>query len=363
MTPGVPAVAAAPQRASLVKFAPPSARGGCPDLAAWSDARLAAQTIVVPVQMDQIASIGPLVQQGAGGVILFGFGAPADLGAQLSALKKLAPENLAPIVMTDEEGGGVQRMANLAGNMPWASEMGNSMTPSAIETQTASVARQMARNGVTMDLAPVADIDGRNMPPGLLNPDGWRSFSGNSVVTTQDVLAFVKGMQAGGVIPVLKHFPGLGYASGDTDEMTAHTLPWNVLQQSALLPFAESISAGAPAVMISTALIPGLSSVPAALSASVVTGVLRGELKFHGLIITDTLSSAAIANSGYSVPAAAVQSLGAGSDMVMYTGDGAMFNNVVQAIVSALATGRLSRSRLIAAASSVLALKNARGCG
>src|SRR4051794_17638137 len=230
---------------------------GCVPVASWRTRRLAAQTVIVPVQETHLAAVDTEVAHGAGGVILFGSSAPANLGHQITALRNLAPEHLGLLVMTDEEGGGVQRMANLVGSLPWARYMGRHWTRTEIRTRVARVATKMARYGVNTNLAPVVDVDGRNVPPGPSDPDGWRSFSGRTSVVTRDGLAYLHGMQAGGVLPVLKHFPGLGGATGNTDNGTAHTLAWSTLQTAGLPPFVAGIRAGAPAIMISNAIVPG----------------------------------------------------------------------------------------------------------
>ena len=192
-----------------------------------------------------MGAVSSAVASGAGGVILFGSTAPADLGSQIAAIEAAVPGRLGLLVMTDEEGGGVQRMANLVGSLPWASYMGANWTPAEITAQVAAVARGMAQYGVNMDLAPVVDVDGRNVPPGPTDPDGWRSFSGSTSVVTADGIAYMSGLEEGGVIPVLKHFPGLGGASGNTDNGTATTLPWMTLQTVGLPPFTAAIQDGA----------------------------------------------------------------------------------------------------------------------
>jgi beta-N-acetylhexosaminidase len=218
----------------------------------------------------------------------------------------------------------------------------------------------MAGYGVNMDLAPVVDVDGRDEPPSSTNPDGWRSFSGTTSVVTQDGLAFARGLTDGGVIPVLKHFPGLGHATGNTDNGPADTLAWSNLQQVALPPFTAGIAAGMPSIMIANARVPGLTTRPASLSPAVITTQLRRTLGFRGLIMTDSLSARAISGAGYTIPRAAVTSLDAGTDMVMYGPTGSlaatrqMFDQIVAAEVAAVQAGTLSRTRLVQAVTHIL---------
>jgi len=341
----------------------------CVSLASWSDERLAAETVIVPADENDVTFAAPEVSAGAGGVVLFGASAPSDLGAQLASLQSSSPGDLGALVMTDEEGGGVQRMANLVGSLPWANYMGQHWSPAEITSQVTTIARNMASDGISMDLAPVVDVDGRNVAPGASDPDGWRSFSGTTSVVSADGVAFMRGLEDGGVIPVLKHFPGLGGSSGNTDNGPAHTLAWSTLQKAAIPPFVAGIDAGAPAIMISNAVVPGLSTLPASLSSAVVTGELVGTLHFNGLIITDSLSAGAISGAGFSVTQASVQAIRSGADMVMYTSEATssasqqQFRAIVSAEVSAVAHGEFPRSRLVAAAAAVLASRHLPVCG
>jgi beta-N-acetylhexosaminidase len=334
-------------------------------LATWSATRLAEQTVVIPVGEDQVASITAEVQAGAGGVILFGSQAPTDLGVSLARLANAAPDGIAPFIMTDEEGGVVQRMANLVGSMPSARTMAATMTAAQIQQLALTVGRRMKAAGVTMDLAPVLDLDG-GPGPSDTNPDGTRSFSPVEATAERDGLAFANGLRAAGVIPVVKHFPGLGGATGNTDSMAAATLPWSNLRTNGLLPFTAAIRSGVPAVMVANATVPGLTGVPASLSSTVITGVLRQQLGFSGLVITDSLSATAIRSAGYSVPGASVQALRAGADLVLYNATpstvAALTRQVVTATVAAINTGSLARSRLENAVAHILSAKHVNLC-
>jgi len=320
---------------------------------------------VIPVDETDVASITSEVSAGAGGVILFGSEAPSDLGSSLAQLVANAPGGIAPFVMTDQEGGVVQRMANLVGWMPSARDMGATMTPAQIEHLTLEVGRKMKAAGVTMDLAPVLDLDA-GVGPNARDPDGTRSFSLNRRIASADGLAFAAGLEAAGIVPVVKHFPGLGEATGNTDVAPARTLPWGNLQKNGLLPFEAAVSAGIPAVMVSNATVPGLTPVPASISGVVITEVLRDRLGFSGLVLTDSLSAGALSNAGYSVPTASVDALVAGADMVLYTAEASevasLTDQTVAAIVSAVGSGALSRSRLVNAALHIVDAKHADLC-
>ncbi|WP_042365417.1 glycoside hydrolase family 3 N-terminal domain-containing protein [Streptacidiphilus neutrinimicus] len=335
-------------------------------LAGWSNERLAMLTIAVPVDEGNVSAATPEVAAGAGGVVLFGSSAPADLGSQISALKSHVPGNHGLLVMTDEEGGGIQRMANLVGSLPWPAYMGGNWTPAQIQQNTTAVAQKMAAAGVNMDLAPVVDVDGTNAAPSAQNPDGWRAFSGDPSAVGRDGTAYMKGMMAGGVIPVLKHFPGIGGSSYNSDLGPANTIPWSSEQQSGMAPFRAAIAAGAPAVMISNDTVPGLTSTPAGLSPTIINDELKGHLGFHGLVITDALDAKAISAAGYSVPSATVQALRAGADMVMFSQEpntAGLTQQTANAVAAAVSDGSLSRARLIDAANAVLTVRHVNLCG
>jgi len=327
----------------------------------WSLPALAAQVVVMPVDTNLTAAQSA-VEAGAGGVILFGT-MPTDLGAQLTSLVSHAPKGYPPLVMTDEEGGRVERLRGVVDALPSARTMANTMSPSQIKEKATKIGTQMKQLGVTMDLAPVLDLDDR--PFSNTNPDGDRSFSINPGVTSQDGVAFMQGLQAGGVVPTVKHFPGLGYASGNTDFQAAHTLPWSQLQKAGLLPFKAAIDADAPVVMTSNAGVPGLTDLPASLSPE-VTKVLRDDLGFKGIIMTDSLSAVAIQANGYTPAQAGVAALKAGADMVLYGGPGtpvAEYKQMTDAIEAAVTNGTLTHDRLVEAANRVMTVKHLATCG
>jgi len=334
-------------------------------LSTWGVRRLAEQTVVVPVDEADVASVTSEVAAGVGGVILLGASAPSNLGAALHSLASSAPDGIAPFVMTDEEGGVVQRMANLVGSIPSARQMGASMTPAQIRLLATGLARRMRAAGVTMDLAPVLDVDG-GQGPNDQDPDGTRSFSADEKIASADGLAFAAGLQAGGVVPVVKHFPGLGGATGNTDVTPASTPPWSTLKRVGLVPFENAIDARIPAVMVANASIPGLTRLPASVSPTAITGLLRNQLGYQGLVITDSLSAVALSAVGYSVPEATVAALESGADMVLFDADpgavGSVTKEIVSAVASAVSAGKLGVPRLVSAVTHILKVKHVNLC-
>ena len=335
-------------------------------LEGWSIRRRAAQLVVAPVQESEPLAAEHLVTEGIGGLLLFGSYAPPALPADLARLRTdaRADGQLAPLVMTDEEGGEIQRMANLVGNLPWPRDMAKTMTTGQVRALAEKVGRRMHAAGVSMDLAPVLDLSD-SAGPDAKHPDGPRSFSVRASIAAAYGVAFARGLLAGGVIPVVKHFPGLGQASFNTDFGRAVDPRLSVLERSSLLPFKAAIAVRLPAVMVAHVSVPGLTGrLPASLSAAAVTGLLRHQLGFHGLVLTDSLSAAAIADAGYSVERAAPRAIAAGDDMVLFnaTNPTATANAVISSISAAVARGELPRSRLNEAVTHVLTVKGIKLC-
>jgi beta-N-acetylhexosaminidase len=353
---------------STAAAVPPSARASCDPaavLGTWSTARRAAQLVFAPADEDDVLAARPMVEAGAGGLLLFGSAAPADLPRQLAALRRDAPGGLPPLVTTDEEGGEIQRMANLAGNLPWPRAMAATMTPAQVQALAKRVGRRMRAAGITMDLAPVLDLSD-SPGPNATYPDGPRSFSVHPAVATAYGLAFAQGLRRGGVIPVIKHFPGLGQASANTDFGPATVPPLPVLRRAALLPFQAAINRGVPAVMVGEAAIPGLThGLPATLSRPAIAGLLRHQLGFHGLVLTDSLSTGAIQHAGYGIPQAAVRAIAAGADMVTFDAANppAATRAIITRLVAAVRSGQLPEARLDSAVQHVLRAKGRPVCG
>jgi beta-N-acetylhexosaminidase len=347
--------------------APPGVCLSTAQLALLSTRRLARLVIVDPVDEGDVSALSSEVASGIGGVILLGTDGTAALGVELHRLLSLAPVGRVPLVMVDEEGGSVQRLVSVLGEVPSAREMGSTMTPTAIETLARRLGIKLRQLGVTMDLAPVLDLDGAP-GPNATDADGTRSFSPIASTASADGIAFARGLLSAGVVPVLKHFPGLGGATGNTDLGPAATKAYRGVGTPGVLPFSAAIRAGAPAVMVANATVPGLTTRPASLSRAVITGLLRGKLGFSGLVLTDSLSVPSITAAGYNLPEAAVAALRAGADEVLFNATPANVapDNaaIVAAMLRAVARNELSRARLIQAAGDAEAAKAAVGaCG
>lgn len=330
----------------------------------WPVSRLAAQVVTVPVLDFALANVTSEVRAGVGGVLFLGAGtAPADLGARVRALQGHAPAHTRLLVMADEEGGGVSRLSPVVSPVPWPRDMARTMTTAEVRALAGRVGRQMLAAGVTVDLAPVADVDARP-GPSASNPDGARSFSGDPATAAAYSIAFMQGLADGGVLAVVKHFPGLGGSTGNTDVGPSTTQPLTALSSSALVPFRAAVRSGAPAVMVSNASVPGLTRSPSSLSPRVIGDLLERQLDFHGLVVTDSLSAGAILTGGRTLAQATVEAIAAGADLVLFgstltAADTAQlsptavrhsYDTVVAALVAAVADDRLPVARLRAAA-------------
>jgi beta-N-acetylhexosaminidase len=333
----------------------------------WTVVQLANETISVSVEAPDIAAIAPAARAGYGGILLFGTTAPANFAATVAALQRETPDHEAMLVMTDQEGGGVERLTNLVATLPWAQTMGKNLTPAQITAEGLRVGRSMKAAGVNTDLAPVADVDGRAVEPDEQDPDGFRSYSGVPEKAAADVVAFARGLREAGVLAVVKHFPGLGGATGNTDYRPAATQPWSILQTTGLVPFRSAINSGVTAIMVSNASIPGFTSLPSSISANVIN-YLRAQLGFRGLIVTDSLSAGALSAIHLGVPLASARALEGGADMVLAGSPPSPSASLQLAaetslvIQQAVKAGTLSTATLQSAAAQVLASINTLNC-
>lgn len=200
-----------------------------------------------------------------------------------------------PFLATDQEGGEVQRLTGPGfSTMPTALRQGR-LAPSSLRERATTWGRQLAAARVTLNLAPVADTvpsphADANQPIGRYD----REYGHTPSVVASHVAAVVRGEVAGGVDVTLKHFPGLGRATGNTD-VTRHVTDPTSRHGSYLAPFRTGIAAGAPFVMVSSATYPNIDAAhPACFSRTVMTGMLRHDLGFTGVVISDSFHAKAV---------------------------------------------------------------------
>ncbi len=296
-----------------------------------------------------------LLEEGLGGVCLFGSnltGSLADATALVAAVRAARPGAL---VATDEEGGDVTRLHRRdASPVPGPAVLGAVDDPALTRAVGRLVGAELASVGIDLDLGPVADVNS--------NPDnpviGTRSFGATPSLVAAHVAAWVGGLQSAGVAACVKHFPGHGDTAQDSHlTLPVVDAPLATLRERELVPFAAAAEAGAAAVMTSHLVVPALDAeLPATLSAPVL-GLLRQELGYDGAIVSDALDMAG-ASGDRSIPAAAVEALVAGVDLVC-TGpdkDAALVRAIQAAVVAAVGDGRLPLERLVRAADRVARL-------
>lgn len=277
-------------------------------------------------------------------------------GEQLAALTAALSNGCktAPLISVDEEGGRVARLMNTVGT----TKLGSMYSYRAQGTQGAhdnaqTIARDIAAYGFNTDFAPVADVWTNKRS----NAIGDRAYSDDYDEAAELVAAAVKGFHDGGVICCLKHFPGHGSTATDSHNGAAtvdKTLPQ--LRQEDLKPFMSGIAAGADMVMVGHLTVPTMDDAPASVSRKIVTNLLRYDLGFRGVIVTDGLQMQALAQ--YIDGEKAVLALAAGNDMLLEISD---VPGTVAAIEKALADGTLSRAALDESVLRILQLKLAHG--
>lgn len=242
----------------------------------------------------------------------------------------------------DEEGGLVSRLGTLDGSgvthFAAAAEYGAAGDTQAIYDVGNTLAQQLGELGFNLDFAPVADI--------VTNPNnteiGSRAYSDDPEVAAPMVAAMVQGLQDGGMLSCLKHFPGHGSTEADSHQGTSvSTRTLEELRQTEWVTFQAGIDAGASFVMISHLTNENLSSLPCSLSEEVMTA-LRQELGYEGLIITDSLQMGAIVDN-YTSAQAAVLAICAGADMLLMPND---MDVAFEAIVAAMDEGFITESRI-----------------
>lgn len=304
----------------------------------------------------------PYARAGVGAFVLFGqppAGSGPAISSGLAALYNdaRASGHVVPWISTDEEGGSVARLSSVIGALPGAREMAAQWTPAQVQSVMAAHARAMWNLGVIMDLAPV--LDTANLSNTIAD-ENERSFSESSATAAAYGLAYANGLRASSVVPVVKHFPGLGHASGNTDLGPATDPSLSQLEGNDLIPFEKAISAGLPAIMVSHASVPGLTgTVPASLSPATYQ-FLRNTLHFQGVAMTDSLSAGAIVDAGYSQADAAVAAISAGADMAMVK-DYA-WQSTLTALEHAVSIGALPISQVNASVTRILVAKRFAAC-
>jgi beta-N-acetylhexosaminidase len=322
-------------------------------IASWPLEQRLAQLLMVGVDAQSGNEAEALVTRyGVGGVFVGGQATGIFIDGSLARLATVGP--VAPLVAVDEEGGRVQRIDHLAGPIPSARAMAHTMTPAQVREIAAQRGRALRDAGVTMDLAPVVDVSSQSSGQVI----GDRSFSDDPGVVSEYAGAFADGLRDAGVVPVLKHFPGHGHATGDSHRQAAVTPPVVDLETSDLVPYRNLVGTPPIGVMTGHLDVPGLTAPdePASVSANAVRVLLRSELGYDGFVITDDLSEMAAVRQTYSVPEATLRALAAGSDMALLVSS-ARVPDLVSYLVDAVAAHQLDETQINRSVQRVLAVK------
>jgi beta-N-acetylhexosaminidase len=281
------------------------------------------------------------------GVILFGgnISGPSQLRELTRVLRRQGGR---PIVAVDQEGGSVRRL-------PWAGPVAaqpQQLRRGTVRADAAAAARALRAAGVTVTLAPVADVP--SVRGAALAP---RAFSRDPRAAGDAVRAAVRGWRAGGVASTAKHFPGIGAAPANTDDAIVtirRSRP--TLDAVDLPPFAAAVAAGVPLVMVGHARYPALDRFRiASQSRAIIEGVLRDELGFRGVVVTDSMEArASLATGG--ITKVCERAIRAGADLLLLTGRGS-YRPVYEHVLAMARSSPELRARVRESAARVLALK------
>jgi len=297
-----------------------------------------------------------LVEMRPSGIILFrrNWQDPAQLRALVAELRALP---WAPLIGVDQEGGKVMRLGAPFTQFPPPRALARCGDAELAREAGRALGAELCGAGIDIDFAPVLDVDSNPANPVI----GERSFGSTPDEALRFALPFLRGLREAGIIPCGKHFPG----HGDTDRDSHHELPVvrrdrAALEKTELVPFRAAIAAGLPLLMTAHVVYPALDpDNPATVSPFVLRDLLRGELGYRGVLITDDLEMKGISGAS-SVPAAAVRALRAGADWALVCNDFENSRRTHAAIAAALAAGELDRSRTEASAARIESLEGLR---
>ncbi len=293
-----------------------------------------------------------------GGVILFGANvvSPAQLRRLTATLQGAARDARRPplLVATDQEGGRVRRLP-WAGPASSATELGR-FGAARIRAEAAAAGKALRLAGVNVDLAPVADVPAAGSFMAL----DRRTFASSAPSVADATVAFASGLAEARVAATVKHFPGIGRATSNTDRAAVEIGATHAeLTRRDLLPFRSAIGAGVPLVMISNASYPALDVKPAPWSPR-IQSLLRHELGFGGVTISDALDGAA-ATRGRSLPSVAALAAQAGVDILLLIGSEQSSAAAFEHVAALAEQGRISGAALQASYSRIVALKRTYG--
>jgi beta-glucosidase-like glycosyl hydrolase len=275
----------------------------------------------------------------------------------LNQLKEANAENPLPLLLSvDQEGGNVTRLPGGLKNFPTNQEIGDLNDPDVSYEVGTLLGKELKEFGFNVDFAPVLDVNS--------NPDnpiiGDRSFSPDPDIVSELGIQTMKGMRSQGIISTIKHFPGHGDTSVDSHlALPVVNKSLQELESLELIPFKRAINNGANLIMVAHILLPEIDDTyPSSLSKGVITDLLRNKLNYQGAVITDDLTMKAITNH-YGIGQAAVQSVKAGSDLILIAHDDQKAVTAIEALKLAVKNGEISEERIDESVRRIIHLKQA----
>lgn len=286
------------------------------------------------------------LQQGAGGIFISSWANTellATPGRDIAELRRVVRRPFS--VSIDFEGGRVQRHAEVLGSHASPRELADTQSVDQVEEHAYHLGRTLREHGVTVDFAPVIDVD-----TAALDVVGDRAFSTDPTQAGEYGAAFARGLEAAGVTPVYKHFPGHGQASGDTHHELATTPPLDQLVGHDLVPYTIALREKNAAVMVGHMVVPGLGdALPASLNPAAYqllrSGDYPGGIPYRGLIYTDDLSGMRAITDQHPLPLAVAMAIAAGADQALFSSV-SDFEEVISAVDAAVTTGQIPSQQI-----------------
>lgn len=317
------------------------------------------QMVIVGVEGDAISSnIQRMIQEyHVGGFIFMGKSVKntTQLLKLVNDIKTTNSDNETPLFLSiDQEGGRVDRLPDEFKEYPTNEEIGKINNKELSYNIGRAMAYEISSFGFNMDFAPVLDINSN--PKNTVIGD--RAFGTSSQIVSSLGVETMKGLRDSNVISVVKHFPGHGDTAVDSHVgLPKVNKDLRSLNSSELIPFREAIKNNVDGIMIAHILLPKIDSkYPATLSKVVISDILRGHMGFKGVVITDDMTMGAITKN-YRVGDAAVQSINAGSDIILIAHDYSKGIDVINSIVSAVNNGNIKMDRIDESLYRILKLK------
>jgi len=321
---------------------------------ALPDALLIGQKIMIAVYDEQSKAIQPIVaSKNLNGVIIMD-----EMSAQ-SVASLSRGSTIAPTIAVDQEGGTVQRYKS-EGTVPGADDVANTQSPEEAYATYQKDAKFLKSQGITTNFAPVVDV--MSASP---SPLPGRMYSSNPTTVTTYATQMARASQQEGITPVIKHFPGLGSASGNTDYRSATTDSFATLKTRDLLPY-QSLASLNPDVMVSNAVVPGLTNGQPAIWSADALALLRSYGYDNAVVYTDSLTAKAIPGT---LDQAALKAWQAGVDVAVIVQTKQQLNEInsdittiINRATAALQSGQLNKESVAQSVVRILARKNIDPC-